>query len=130
MLLFLWAVASTTPVELSEAQRFMNATGNMVEVAEPDCSCYDDADYDQCDCKGPSFRCNCPHPQCFAPRRGTLHMSVSCQNDAGHCKPLCGLSIWPVFAAKADLQASPWAKYLNSLYGELPNTYPLKLPDF
>ena len=64
MLLFLWAVASTTTVELSEAQRFMNATGNMVEVAEPDCSCYGDDDYERCNCEGPSFRCNCPVGPC------------------------------------------------------------------
>ena len=138
MLLFLWAVASTTPVELSEAQRFTNATGNMVEVAdEAWCSCYDDDDYERCYCNqahAPSFRCSCPHPQCFhPPDRGPKENSYSCQNNAGLCKPLCGHappSNWPVFASKAALQASPWAKYLNSLYGELPSTYPLKLPDF
>lgn len=39
---------------------------------------------------------------------------------------------WPLFKTSADLQASPWAAYLKTVYGELPqeNAFPICMGDF
>jgi len=116
-----------------------NASGNinegiMVEATggtlwrsdEASCECWGPEDYYTCDCYGPSFQCSCIDKPPCGPRGARPKL---CQNDAGKCKPLCGSS-WPSFASKQELHASPWGAYLTSLYGELPEKYPLALSAF